>query len=347
MSTAVAERPNTEIAKKPQTPLQRVKGLLESDSFKDAVSKALPKHLTPDRFCRIAINAAMQTPKLMECTQESLFGCLMKLSQYGLEPDGRRAHLIPYENRRAGTVECQLIIDYKGLAELIYRSGLVSVLHADVVCENDVFDYDMGEIKSHKPNYRQPRGPAYAVYAMCRMKDGSSKAEVMSMDEVDSIRKRSRAGNSGPWQTDYNEMARKTVFRRLSKWLPLSPEIRDAVYGDDDTIDSTAETISVSPASSKSDAIADILAKRMEASPADGNGEPPQNEQPQSETPKPTLQELLSKVADSTRKSDLDLIYDQRLHLTADEQRTLEEALNTHAEALKEQQSGGKLPGMK
>jgi recombination protein RecT len=62
------------------------------------------------------------------------------------------------------------------------------------------------------------------------------KCEVMTMDEVLAIKSRSRSGNSGPWQTDFNEMAKKTVFRRVSKWLPLSPELVDAMQKDDDRI---------------------------------------------------------------------------------------------------------------
>ena len=121
------------------------------------------------------------------------------------------------------------------------RSGLVSYLHADIVCENDVFEWDMGEIKKHTIDLKKPRGEAYAFYALCRFKDGTTKAEVMHREEVEAIRKRSRAGTSGPWVTDFNEMAKKTAFRRLSKWLPLSPEVRDATENDDDVIDVEAK----------------------------------------------------------------------------------------------------------
>jgi recombination protein RecT len=177
-----------------------------------------------------------RTPKLEKCDPYSFFSSLLTLAQFGLEPDGRRAHLIPFENRKRGVVECQLIIDYKGLVELILRSGVVSYVHADVICENDQFDYDRGELKTHKIDFRQPRGPVYAAYSMCRFKDGGEKVEVMTRDEIESIRNRSKAGQNGPWVTDWNEMAKKTVFRRLSKWLPLSPEYRDALDVDDDRI---------------------------------------------------------------------------------------------------------------
>ena len=215
-----------------------VKGWIETPAFRDQVARALPKHLTPDRFLRVALTALLKTPKLATCTPESVTQCLLSCSQMGLEPDGRRAHLIPYGNA------CTLIIDYKGIVELAMRSGLVANLHADTVCENDAFDYDRGELKLHKIDFRKPRGEVYAVYALARLKDGSEKCEVMTKDEVESIRKRSRAGTSGPWVTDWNEMAKKTVFKRLAKWITLSPEIRDQL-AEEDAFEFPEEQISV------------------------------------------------------------------------------------------------------
>lgn len=210
---------------------------LTSDAMKDQIRLALPKHMTPDRMVRVMLTAFTRIPKLLDCTRESLLKSLMTCSELGIEPDGRRAHLIPYENRKAGTVECQLIIDYKGLAELAMRSGLVSNIHADVVCEKDDFLYDRGYVEKHVINFREPRGTMYAAYAVCTFKDGTKASSVMSKSEVDAIRSRSKAGQSGPWVTDYNEMAKKTAFRRLAKWLPLSPEVRDAIENDDDGAD--------------------------------------------------------------------------------------------------------------
>lgn len=223
-----------------------VKSLLEGPAFRAEIAKVLPKHLTPERMIRVAITATMKTPKLLQCTADSLTKCLLDCSALGIEPDGRRAHLIPFEDNRNKVTTCTLIIDYKGLAELAMRSGLVSNIHADVVRENDVFEYDMGEIKAHKIDFRNERGPAYAFYAICRFKDGSVKADVMSVDEVEAIRMRSKSPNAGPWATDPVEMGKKTVFRRLSKWLPLSPEFRDAVENDDEE-DPITKAVNVTP----------------------------------------------------------------------------------------------------
>lgn len=216
----------------PQKQRRDISTLLQGEEFKAAVANALPKHLKPERFIRVAINALTRTPKLLECSQESFFRCLLDLSALGIEPDGRRAHLIPFGK------ECTLIIDYKGLAELAMRSGIISVLHADVVCENDEsFEYDRGELRSHKINFRKPRGEMFAAYALVKFKDGGEKCDVMSKEEIVAIQRRSRSGQNGPWKTDFNEMAKKTVFRRLSKWLPLSAEFRDALDKDEDELE--------------------------------------------------------------------------------------------------------------
>lgn len=229
-----------------------IKGWLQSDLLKNQVAQALPSHLTPDRFMRIAMTAVQKTPKLMNCSQASLFSALITCSELGIEPDGRRAHLIPYGN------QCQLIIDYKGLVELVMRSGEISMIHADVVCENDEFEFNMGEIVTHKINFKNPRGEAYAVYAVATLKDGNKKAEVMTRAEVEKIRANSKAANSGPWKDHWNEMAKKTVFRRLSKWLPLSPELKDRIGKDDDQFDPRME-VSQSGSNGSSDMASRIM----------------------------------------------------------------------------------------
>ena len=121
-----------------------------------------------------------------------------------------------------------------GLAELVRRNGDVTKIHCDVVRENDEFEYDMGEISTHKYKFNADRGEVIAAYAMVQFKDGAKQVEVMSLDEINKIRNSSQGKNQKPWTQHFDEMAKKTVFRRLSKWLTLSPEIRDSI----DKIDS-------------------------------------------------------------------------------------------------------------
>ena len=218
-------------ANKAATPEKKritIMDIIKRDDFQAQIKTALPKILTPERFTRVALTAIVKNPKLLECNRESVLLALYKAAELGLEPDGRRAHLIPYKQ------ECQLIIDYKGKVELALRSGSVSTIHADAVCDKGAFEYDRGELKKHTIDFRSDRGAPYAYYCLVRMKDGTEICAVMSIKEIELVRKRSKAANSGPWVTDFDEMAKKTVFHRVSKWLVLSPELRRAEELDDD-----------------------------------------------------------------------------------------------------------------
>jgi recombination protein RecT len=263
MSNEVVKSDEQTLAKRSDADM--LKDLLGGEKFKNAIAAILPKHLTAERMARVAISALGRVPKLAQCDQKSFFSCMMTLSQLGLEPDGRRAHLIPYGN------QCTLIIDYKGLVELIMRTGNVSSIHADVICQNDEFEYDCGEVKKHLINFKKERGEMYAVYCIITFKDGTKKSEVMSKKDVDKIRSRSRSGSSGPWFTDYDEMAKKTVFKRASKWVQLSSEVAEAIKKDDEEYEMRIyeNKKSASPLDRTS-----IKTEKQEAIPAEAKVEP-------------------------------------------------------------------------
>jgi recombination protein RecT len=205
-------------------------------------ARVLPAVCKPERFARVALSCILKNRVLGEALattqgKASVLQAFMTCAEMGIEPDGRRAHLIAFKDNRNGGFNIQLIFDYKGIVELAYRSGVVANIHADCICEHDEFEYDIGRITRHRPDFRKPRGAAYAYYAVVHFKDGTVKSEVMTREDVERIRKRSnavKAGKSTPWDTDYDEMAKKTVFRRLSKWIPLSPEARDAIEHEDE-----------------------------------------------------------------------------------------------------------------
>jgi recombination protein RecT len=230
-----AEQAAQRLAKQPRT----IKELLQGPQFKKELSAVLTKTMRPERFTRVVLTTMMRVPDLALCSRESFFLALLNCASYGLEPDGRRAHLIPFKNRKNNTVECQLIIDYKGLAELVRRSGEVSYIHADVVYEKDEwsYEYGTGAHLKHKPHPEDRGAKKVAFYSYVRLKDGSEDFVVMNPVEVEKIRKRSKSPDAGPWVTDYDEMGKKTAFRRHSKWLPLSPEVREAVERDDEAVD--------------------------------------------------------------------------------------------------------------
>lgn len=207
-----------------------IKSLINSTKVRDQIARALPQHMTPDRFLRVATTMLLRVPKLADCSQESFMKAMLDCSSLGLEPDGRRCHLIPYGK------EVQLIVDWKGLVELAKRSGEVIAWKAETVKEQDQFSWHNGEI-NHSINWRADRGKLEAVYSVVKLASGEIDTEVMTLAEVEAIRKRSKASGSGPWVTDFEEMAKKTVIRRHSKRLTLSPEFHEALDKDADKFD--------------------------------------------------------------------------------------------------------------
>jgi recombination protein RecT len=201
------------------------------------IKKALPSVITPERFTRMVLSALSTTPKLGACTPKSFLGAMMSAAQLGLEPNTPlgQAYLIPYKNK--GVDEVQFQIGYKGLIDLAYRSGEVSLVQAHIVYENDVFECEFGlEPKLiHKPADKD-RGNPIKVYAMFKTKNEGYGFEVMSMDDVRRhAEKYSKAYNYGssPWQTNFEEMAKKTVLKKVLKYAPLKSDFVRGIVQDE------------------------------------------------------------------------------------------------------------------
>lgn len=218
---------DTSLAKRKPNELRE---LLEGSDFRLQLTKALPKTMSPERFVRITLTSTMRNPKLLNTTRDTFFRCLLELSAMGLEPDGRQAHLIPRKNKHTNVIECTIVLDYKGIKELLYRHGDIVDEHSDVVGDLDEFSYEFGTNKHlrHIP-HTEDRGKIYCAYSFISLPKGGNTFDVMSTAEIEAIRKRSSQPDGDPWTRDWAEMAKKTVFKRLSKSLPLSPRTRDAL----------------------------------------------------------------------------------------------------------------------
>jgi recombination protein RecT len=204
---------------------------------KDQLAAALPRHMSVDRLVRVVLTSVQANPKLVECTVSSLYSAVLQSAQLGLEPDGvlGHAHLVPRRNNKKGCMEAQFLAGYKGLTKLAMQSGKVVSIVARVVHEADIFKFCYGLEKdelTHQLGIKEP-GQLTHAYAVARLKEGVPVLEVMTRGQIDEVRKSSAAGSSGPWSTHFDEMARKTVLRRLCKHLDLSPELQRAVALDE------------------------------------------------------------------------------------------------------------------
>ncbi|TCS80356.1 recombination protein RecT [Tepidibacillus fermentans] len=198
-------------------------------------AEVLPKHMDIDRMTRIALTTIRTNPKLLEASVPSLLGAIMQAAQLGLEP-GLVGHcyLVPFKNGKTGQTEVQFIIGYKGMIDLARRSGNIESIYAHAVYENDTFEYEYGLHPKlvHKPAMTD-RGEFIGAYAVAHFKDGGYQFEFMPKEEIEKRRNRSKTANGGPWVTDYEEMAKKTVVRHMWKYLPISIEIQQAAAQDE------------------------------------------------------------------------------------------------------------------
>jgi recombination protein RecT len=198
-----------------------------------AIELALPKHLSGDRFARIALTLVRSTPKLLECEPMSFVGALMVSAQLGLEPGPPLglSWIIPRYNSKTRKQEATWQIGYKGVVKLFQQSGQFKSIQARAVGENDFFEYEYGldDRLVHRPADDDP-GRSVRWYSVAKFKDGGHAFVVLNREQVEKYRAR---GEDGPaWKTDYDEMACKTTILRLAKFLPLSPELEQALQTD-------------------------------------------------------------------------------------------------------------------
>lgn len=230
-----------------------VAALLVDPKMKQQIALALPKHMTADRLARIALTEVRKNPKLAKADQTSFAGAIMQCAQLGLEPGSAMGHayLLPFDksykegNSWKKRTEVQLIIGYRGMLDLARRSGQILSISARVIYEKDQYAIGFGlePVLNHVPAWNEAdRGAPLFFYAVAKLKDGGTQFEVMSVAEVNAIRDKSQGYQSAlskakennkapdtPWVNNYEEMGKKTVTRRLFKWLPVSIEMQTAV----------------------------------------------------------------------------------------------------------------------
>lgn len=206
-----------------------LKGLIKA--MEPEIKKALPSVITPERFTRMVFTALSSTPKLQQCTPQSFLGAMMQAAQLGLEPNTPigQAYLIPYGN------SCQFQLGYKGLLDLAYRSGEIKDIQAHEVHENDEFEYELGlEPKLKHIPAKSNRGAVTMYYAVWHTKTGGYGFEVMSYEDVlEFAQKKSKSFHNGPWQTDFDSMAKKTVLKQALKYAPIATDFVKAVATDE------------------------------------------------------------------------------------------------------------------
>lgn len=216
-----------------QTVMQYIKD--KSPVILSRFHEALPRGLNPEKALSAFKSEVSRTPALQRCTPDSLVKSALQAAQLGLEVNGilGHAYLVPYGSN------CQFMLGYRGMIALARRSGQIISIYAQAVYKNDVFEFEFGleEKLRHVPAIGD-RGELIYAYAIAKLENTYSPAgkegvqfDVMSRSDIDKIKARSQSakGAYSPWKTDYEEMAKKTVLRRLFKYLPISIDIQEGI----------------------------------------------------------------------------------------------------------------------
>lgn len=219
-----------------------------SDPLRQAIEKmapefkmALPAHVTPEKFIRVAMTAINSNPDLRAADHTSLFSAVTKLAQDGLLPDGREAALVIFnaKNRDGGwSKKVQAMPMIAGLLKLMRQSGEVAWVDAHIVCEKDRFVYRPGldDVPVFEPDWFGDRGKPIGAYAIAKLKTGEIvPPEIMSIAAIEKVRNVSRSKDKGPWVDWWEQQALKTVLRRFLKRLPTSADV-DRVFDRDETM---------------------------------------------------------------------------------------------------------------
>lgn len=213
--------------------------------MRPAFEAALPKHMSPERFGRVALTTLRTNPRLLECSAASVLGGFLQAAQLGLEISDVRgqAYLIPRKNRKTGTIEATFQLGYKGMIDLAGRGGITVDPHEVAVEDEFDFRYGTESYLHHTPAWREKRTELVAFYAVAEFADGrTAKFTVMGRLEMEEFRDAHRSDDrrGSPWEVNFAAMGRKTVVRRLLGYLPLPVEAATGIAADDRTV--TADT---------------------------------------------------------------------------------------------------------
>ena len=226
-----AAQQKADVATKQQAPIKSLRDLIEARQGE--IARVLPSVLPADQFTRLALNALINTKHLAECDMPSFYSSLMTCAQLGLKPNvNGEGYLLPYFNGKTKVYNCQFIPGYKGLMILARRSGEIASIDAQTVYENDEFSLSYGfePCLIHKPLLTGDRGAVKGFYAAVILKDGGKNAYYMSVDDAKKYgQKYSKTFSNGPWQTDFEAMAKKSCLRQVLKYCPCSTDVQKAI----------------------------------------------------------------------------------------------------------------------
>lgn len=218
-------------------------------AYEKPFASVLPAHIPAKKFMRTIVGAIQNNPTILQCDRSSIYAACQKAAQDGLILDGREAALVKFADA------CQYMPMVNGILKKLRNSGNLSTIKAETVHEKDTFSYNpaMEDVPNHKPDWFGERGEMIGVYAVAKMKDGGTVVEIMNKEQLDKVRRVSRSGNDkdgspkGIWKQWPEEMAKKSVLRRIAKYLPSSSDVDQVFEHDNENFDLNQDSAPTMP----------------------------------------------------------------------------------------------------
>lgn len=223
-------------AKRPSTPIEVFRANLDGEFANTVANYYGGRETETIRFKTAVVDYVRKVPKLLECDRISLLSAFVNLAQFRFMPSSvmGEAYVIPYAK------EAKFQIGYQGLVTLLYRTPQVKGITANIVYQNDDFNYEEGlmPVLYHKPTpFGKEKGEAIGVYTVAQLEGGARTFKVMSKEDVMMIKNLSKAKASAdsPWNSDkdpFKGMWKKTCLIQHSKFLPKTAEFQLALEKD-------------------------------------------------------------------------------------------------------------------
>lgn len=225
------------------SPLEAIRSRVEAKEMREQFLRALPKQIDGDRFIRVFLTTLSMNPEIAECTQRSVLGAIMKAAQDGLLLDGREAAVVIFKNNQQGTKEAQYLPMVAGILKKMRQSGEIASVSAHVIKANDYFEFQLGDEEkiTHRPSLTDDRGAIIGAYAVVKTLEGGVYREIVSLAQIQKAQAVSKA-KKGPWLDWNEEMAEKTVLKKIAKRCPSSTDLQMVIDHDNEVtgIDTSA-----------------------------------------------------------------------------------------------------------
>lgn len=230
--------------------MNAISTMLADKGFEKQIMARVPDAPHAQRFFRMLATAIYKTPKLLLCTPESVKISAYNLAELNLSPISAhgQAYLIPYEDRRNNKIDCQLQIGWRGLVTMAIRDGAARSISCNPVFKGEHFKCSLGTDRfiQHEIDYSIPiernLSNLICMYAIAELNDGTKIFEIMSINQL--LDHKKRYGKSDPWDKEPIEMMRKTVVKKLCKYIPAANEgnLMHAIEIDNEAIEMEPNT---------------------------------------------------------------------------------------------------------